>query len=100
MAWEPITDLSENWQTLVSTEIESLAQAWDETYNTLKDTSMLQTFNERLRREWSIETGIIERLYTIDRGTTRLLIEFGFVSDLSMRKRLRQMRRLWFPCII
>ncbi|GAB4208530.1 MAG: hypothetical protein OHK0022_38220 [Roseiflexaceae bacterium] len=31
---------------------------------------MVDNFNERLRREWSIETGIIERIYTIDRGTT------------------------------
>jgi Fic family protein len=80
MPWEPITDLPDNWPTLVSTEVESLAQAWQETYNTLKDTEMLQIFNERLRREWSIETGIIERLYTIDRGTTQLLIEQGIDS--------------------
>jgi Fic family protein len=80
MAWEPIHDLPETWPTLVSTEVESLAQAWDEIYSTLKDTEMLQTFNERLRREWSIETGIIERLYTIDRGTTQLLIEQGIDS--------------------
>jgi len=36
--------------------------------------------NERLRREWSIETGIIERIYTIDRSTTRLLIEQGIAA--------------------
>src|SRR5215203_1712248 len=80
MVWNPIQDLPEIWPTLVSTEVESLAQAWDEIYNTLKDTAMLETFNERLRREWSIETGIIERLYTIDRGTTQLLIEQGIDS--------------------
>ncbi|MFL5807106.1 MAG: Fic family protein [Roseiflexaceae bacterium] len=80
MTWEAIHDLPETWPTLVSTEVESLAQAWEEIYNTLKDTAMLQSFNERLRREWSIETGIIERLYTIDRGTTQLLIEQGIDS--------------------
>jgi Fic family protein len=80
MVWNPIHDLPETWPALVSTEVESLAQAWDETYTTLKDTAMLETFNERLRREWSIETGIIERLYTIDRGTTQLLIEQGIDS--------------------
>ena len=31
----------------------------------------------RLRRQIAIETGIIERLYSIDRGITRLLIEKG-----------------------
>lgn len=39
-------------------------------------------FNERLRREWAIETGIIENLYTIDRGTTLLLIEQGLTASL------------------
>ena len=52
MAWEPSHDLPETWPALVSTEVESLAQAWDENYTTLKDTEMLQTFNERLRREF------------------------------------------------
>lgn len=82
MQWQPITDLPVTWQELVSTEIESLAESWDETYRTLKDTSLVEMFNERLRREWAIETGIIERVYTIDRGTTQLLIEQGIDSSL------------------
>ncbi len=77
MPWKPIDDLPENWADLVSTEIESLAQAWQQNYQDLKDTQLLDNFNEKLRREWSIETGILERLYTIDRGTTQLLIEQG-----------------------
>ncbi len=82
MSWETIADLPENWPTLVSTEVDSLAEAWETTYQTLKDTTTVQIFNERLRREWSIETGIIERLYTIDEGTTRLLIEQGIDAAL------------------
>lgn len=82
MNWQPITDLPANWQDLVSTEIESLAEAWNETFKTLKDTSLVELFNERLRREWAIETGIIERVYTIDRGTTQLLIEQGIDASL------------------
>jgi Fic family protein len=77
MAWQPITDLPPTWQDFASSELSSLAEAWDETYASLKDTSLVEQFNERLRREWSIETGIIERVYTIDRGTTQLLIEQG-----------------------
>lgn len=82
MTWEPIQDLPENWREFVSTEIDSLAEAWFNAYQSLKNTSALQEFNERLRREWSIETGILERLYTIDRGTTRLLIEQGIDAAL------------------
>ena len=82
MDWQPITDIPTTWQDLVSTEIGSLAEAWNEAYSSLKDTSSIELFNERLRREWSIETGIIERVYTIDRGTTQLLIEQGIDSSL------------------
>ncbi|HEU4324260.1 MAG TPA: Fic family protein [Roseiflexaceae bacterium] len=82
MTWKPIEDLPENWQDLVSTELSELAKAWEETYKSLKDKSMVDDFNERLRREWSIETGIIERIYTIDRGTTQLLIEQGIDASL------------------
>jgi Fic family protein len=82
MAWTPITDLPADWQDLVSTELDSLANAWNETYKSLTDTSLVEQFNEHLRREWSIETGIIERVYTIDRGTTLLLIEQGIDASL------------------
>ena len=37
---------------------------------------------ERLKREWAIETGLIERLYTLDRGVTQLLIERGIDAAL------------------
>ncbi len=42
----------------------------------------MAAFNDQLRREWAIETGIIERLYTLDEGTTRLLIEQGIDASL------------------
>ncbi len=37
---------------------------------------------QRLRREQAVETGLLERLYDIDRGTTTLLIERGFLAEL------------------
>ena len=43
---------------------------------------MLGEFDKRLRREWSIETGIIENVYTLDRGVTRTLIEKGIDAAL------------------
>jgi prophage maintenance system killer protein len=82
MGWQPISDLPTTWTDLVSVELESLAEAWHQTYTSLKDTALVEQFNERLRREWSIETGIIERVYTIDRGTTMLLIEQGIDASL------------------
>ena len=42
-----------------------------------QDGDALDEFDARLAREWAIETGIIEGLYTIDRGTARVLVERG-----------------------
>ena len=42
----------------------------------------VEDFDERLNREWAIETGIVERIYTLDEGTTRLLIEQGIDASL------------------
>lgn len=42
----------------------------------------LSQFQDELRRRWAIETGIIERLYDISRGTTKALIERGFLASL------------------
>lgn len=39
-------------------------------------------FNKRLLRRWAIETGLIERLYTLDRGVTELLVERGLDASL------------------
>ena len=37
---------------------------------------------QQVERLWSIETGIIEGLYTLNRGTTTTLLEHGFVPEL------------------
>ncbi len=80
--WTPITDLPEEWQSLCNTELSSLALVWAEQQVQLKQSKSVQEFNERLLREWSIETGILERLYTIDRGITQLLVEQGIDAAL------------------
>ncbi|MCB9357380.1 MAG: Fic family protein [Calditrichaeota bacterium] len=59
-----------------------LRKAWQEHQSKLAGSESLREFNARLAREWSIETGIIERLYSIDRGTTQLLIERGIDAAL------------------
>ena len=81
--WRPITDLPDDWRTLAATDVQSLAAIWQERRDTaLKNSEALKQFNERLAREWAIETGIIEGLYTIDRGTTQVLIEQGIIASL------------------
>jgi hypothetical protein len=50
------------------------------------DESGLAEFNARLSREMAIETGVIERVYTLDRGTTELLSEKGIDAALIPRE--------------
>ncbi len=80
--WKPIEDLPENWPKLHHTEFESLAEIWKEQSTTLQRRDALTQFNASLRREWAVETGIIENLYSIDRGITELLIEKGIQESL------------------
>lgn len=75
--WEPITDYEADPATLAKPELRELAAIWDEQKGALRDAEGLHIFNERLRREWAIETGLLERIYTLDRGITLLLIERG-----------------------
>ncbi len=82
MQWRPIEDLPLNWQELASAELPPLVTVWSEQAQRLQSSGEFKTFMERLRREIAIETGIIERLYTLDRGITRLLIEQGINEAL------------------
>ncbi|CAN2040500.1 Filamentation induced by cAMP protein fic [Candidatus Magnetomoraceae bacterium gMMP-15] len=80
--WEPIEDLPNNWHEIESKDLKSLAAIWIEQAEKLKESESLKRFNDNLRRQWAIETGIIENLYSIDRGITLLLIEKGIESSL------------------
>lgn len=81
-SWRPFEDLPDNWPSLASSELAGLIQVWIDQRSRLEQLAGTKLFNERLRREWSIETGIIENLYSIDRGTTELLINKGLESSL------------------
>ena len=79
--WEPITDLTEPDLEAASDELPALKRPWEDVREQL-DRVQVDRFNERLKREWAIETGIIERIYTLDHGTTQLLIEQGIEASL------------------
>ena len=67
---------------LTDGELESLKRVWDAQKSELAEIGALDEFDRRLRREWAIETGIIENAYTLDRGVTRALIEKGIEAAL------------------
>ena len=80
--WHPIVDLPDEVSKLTTRELESLRRIWTEQKRELSELGMLEEFDKRLRREWSIETGIIENVYTLDRGVTNTLIEKGIDAAL------------------
>ena len=82
MQWQPIQNLPNNWQALANTELPPLVTVWNEQAERLRNSGEFKHFMEKLRREIAIETGIIERLYTLSRGITRLLIEQGINESL------------------
>jgi Fic family protein len=84
MKYQPIIDLPSPEEVLIlkSTELESLSALWTEKKADLENSGEFQQFIKKMQREWAIETGIIERLYTWDRGVTEVLIEQGVDSSI------------------
>jgi Fic family protein len=82
LTWHPIKDFETDPSRLASAELTVLGNLWTEQRAELEQRGLLAPFLERLRREWAIETGILERLYDLDRGVTRMLIEKGISEDV------------------
>jgi len=80
--WHPIEDLGADPESLTDGELNSLKRVWANQKDEMVQLGTLDEFEKRLRREWSIETGIIEGVYTLDRGVTRTLIEKGIEAAL------------------
>lgn len=81
MPYEPISDLPEQLRSSESV-LSSLVAAWNERREELSGRDELRVLHERIRRRWAIDTGMIEGLYSITRGTTELLIDRGLHADL------------------
>jgi hypothetical protein len=81
MPFEQIADLGPELLAAES-ELSSLAAAWEDRQSDLEEHAALTEMRQRMRRRWAIETGMIEGLYALDRGTTQLLIDRGLHSDL------------------
>jgi len=72
--WRPIQDYEQDPSTMNTGEIRILTKLWNEQREMLSD---VHEFDQRINRKWAIETGLIERIYSFDRGTTETLIERG-----------------------
>ena len=83
--WSPIAD-SPDAAVLSDGELQALLEVWQDQRKALSAADAIAKFSEQLNREWAIETGIIERAYTLDRGTTQTLIEEGIKASLIPRE--------------
>ena len=85
--WHPLEGLKPEFSNTDFQEIDSLHHQWL-TFRQQREESnpdAYRAFLERLDRRWAIETGIIEGIYDIDRGTTQTLVENGLIAELIDR---------------
>jgi Fic family protein len=78
----PIAPLSDRDLGLQDECLKSLLQDWRNERDALSNDGSISHFLARLRREWAIETGVLERLYTVTESATKTLIEHGLDSAL------------------
>ena len=75
--WRQIADLPEDWEDLVRPDLQELLGYWLEERQYVAESERVRQIEERLAARWAIETGAIERLYTLDPETTEALVELG-----------------------
>lgn len=100
LRWRPIEDLPADHAHLASRQLRELRHAWQRQRSELRESDAVRKFIERQVRQWSIQTGIIERLYTLDEGITLTLVEQGFdaayiphgASDMPAEQLVRVLR--------
>ena len=81
--WTPITDLaSDGGKSLSNPDVLSLVSVWQEQARELREKELYKEFLAKLQRQWAIETGAIEGLYTLSEGATLALIEKGLDASL------------------
>jgi Fic family protein len=80
--WKHIS-FSENWKNCDTSLLDDIAPSWFTRREVLQSNSKeYEDFLNRLKRRHAIETGIVERMYDIDKGVTETLINEGFISSL------------------
>jgi Fic family protein len=80
--WNHIS-FEEEWTNCDTSILDEIAPSWYLRKKVLQNKSSdFLAFTDRLKRRHAIETGIIEKLYDLDKGVTETLIKEGFVFSL------------------
>lgn len=84
--WQPITPLPKVNGALdpILKTVDSLRSAWEDALQHFSEAELVEARNRRLRRH-AVETGIIERLYELDWGTTEALVAEGLTTEVANR---------------
>lgn len=78
--WLPI-EFSQQWLEFDTSKIDDISPSWFDRRKVLQANSKeYQEFITELKREHAIETGIVERMYDLDKGITETFIKKGFVE--------------------
>ena len=80
--WHPITELDTALLARRAPSLDGLAQAWKEERESMQELEVERAFLERWKNRLAVETGVLEGLYSLDRGVTETLIERGFDTAL------------------
>jgi len=85
--WKQIEPLSAKDREIDLADIRPLYESWRAAKERLSESSStnLDDFSAKLIRRLAIETGILERIYDLDRGTTEALVAKGFIEELVSR---------------
>ncbi len=79
--WKFLT-YSDSWKSCDTSLIDDISSSWFQRREKLQDNSQeYELFLTRLKREHAIETGIVERMYDLDKGITETFIKEGFVHS-------------------
>ena len=85
--WRPIEPVDPNGQAYDFGEIDSLQREWLRIKQHVESSNpnAYKAFTDRLTRRWSIETGIIEGIYDLERGVTETLVREGIAAHYIER---------------
>jgi fido (protein-threonine AMPylation protein) len=79
--WQPI-EAPTDPQALGRPEMRALQQLWRVQRDRIEQHGAWPAFWQRMVRWWSIETGVIERVFDLSLGVTQILVEQGFAASL------------------
>lgn len=75
-------ELTKNWNNSDTSSLDDISPSWYERREVLQNNSKeYQEFITELKREHAIETGIVERMYDLEKGITETFIKKGFYES-------------------